>query len=86
MFASLPTSSYVEILTPSVMVRASQVALVVKNLPTNAGDARDEGSILGSGRSPGDGNGHPLQYSCQENPMDRGAWWATVHGDAKSQT
>ena len=52
---------------------------MVKNLPTNAGDARDEGSILGSGRSPGDGNGHPLQYSCQENPMDKGAWWATVH-------
>ena len=52
MFVSLPTSSYVEILTPSVMVWASQVALMVKNLPTDTGDARDEGSILGSGRSP----------------------------------
>ena len=44
------------------------------------------GSIPGLGRSPGEGNGNPLQYSCLENPMDRGAWWATVHGVAKSQT
>ena len=65
---------------------ASQVALVVKNLPANAGDIRDAGSVLGSGRSPGEGDGNPLQYSCLENPMDRGAWWATVHGVAKSQT
>ena len=56
---------------------------VVKNLPTNAGDA---GSIPGSGRSPGKGNGKPLQYSCLENPMDRGAWQAIVRGVAKSQT
>ena len=49
--------------------------LVVKNPPANAGDVRDAGSILGSGRSPGGGHGHPLQYSCLENPMDRGAWW-----------
>ena len=49
----------------------------------NAGDA---GLIPGSGRSPGEGNGNSLQYSCLENPMDRGAWWATVHGVAKSQT
>ena len=49
----------------------------------NAGDL---GSILGSGRSPGEGNGNPLPYSCLENPMDGGAWWATVHGVAKSQT
>ena len=54
---------------------------VVKNLPANAGDA---GSILGLGRSPGEGSGNPLQYSCLENPMDRGAWWATVHGVAMS--
>ena len=47
--------------------------------PANAGDARDMGSIPESGRSPGGGHGNPLQYSCQENPMDRGAWWATVH-------
>ena len=50
---------------------------VVKNLPANTGDA---GSFPGSGRSPGGGNGNPLQYSCQDNPMDRGAWWATVRG------
>ena len=46
----------------------------------------DSGSISGSGRSPGEGNGYPLQYSCLENSIDRGAWWATVHGVAKSQT
>ena len=62
---------------------ASQVALVVKNLPSNAGDVRDMGSIPGLGRSPGGGNGNPLQYSCLENPMDRGAWQATVHRIAK---
>ena len=67
---------------------ASQVALVVKNLPANvnAGDRRDLGSIPGSGRSPGGGHGHPLQYSCLENPMDEGAWQATIHRVAKSQT
>ena len=59
---------------------ASQVALVVKNLPANAGDVRDESSILGLGRSPREGNGNPLQYSCVENPMDKGAWRATVTG------
>ena len=52
----------------------------------SACDAGDPGSIPGSGRSPGEGNGNPLQYSCLENPMDRGARWATVHGVAKSQT
>ena len=59
---------------------------MVKTLPANAGDTRDAGSILGSRRSPGEGNGNPLQYSCLENPMDRGAWWATVDGAAKSRT
>ena len=59
-------------------MRASQVALVVKNPPANAGDAGEEGSIPGSGRSPGEGNGCPLQYSCLENSMGRGAWQATV--------
>ena len=59
---------------------------VVKNLPANAGYTRDAGSIPGSGRSPGEGNGTPLQYSCLGNPMDRGAWQAIVHGVAKSQT
>ena len=67
-----------------VLFWASQVALVVKNLPANAGDARDTGSIPGWGRSLGVGNGNPLQYSCLENPMDREAWWATVRGARKS--
>ena len=58
--------------------------LVVKNLPANAGDIRDVGLIPGSGRSPGGGNGNPLQYSGLGNPMDRGAWWATVNGVTKS--
>ena len=65
---------------------ASQVALVIKNLSTNAGDIRYAGLIPGSGRSPGGGHSNTLQYSCLENPMDRGAWQATVHGVAKSQT
>ena len=55
------------------------MALAVKNPPVNAGDLGDPGSISGSGRSPGGGNGDPLQYSHLENPMDRGAWRATVH-------
>ena len=59
---------------------------VVKNLTTNVGDTGDSGSIPGSGRSPGQRNGNPLQYSCLGNPMDRGDWWATVHGVTKSQT
>ena len=56
---------------------------VVKTLPANAGDLD---SIPGSGRSPGEGNGNPLQYSCLGSPMDRGAWWATVHGVVESDT
>ena len=70
----------------TVNVQASQVALVVKNLPVNAGDVRDAGSIPGSGRSPRGGHSNPLQYSCLENPTYRGAWWATLHGVAKSWT
>jgi len=61
-------------------MKASQVALVVKNPPANAGDLRTAGLIPESGRSPGGGHGNPLQYSCLENPIDRGAWRATVHG------
>ena len=57
---------------------------MVKNLPANAGDIRDMGSIPGLGRSPGEGNGNPLQYSCLENPMDRRAWRAVVHEVAES--
>ena len=65
---------------------ASHVALVVKNPPANAGDLRGTDSILALGRSPGRGHGNPLQYSCLENPMDRGAWQATAHGFKQSQT
>ena len=59
---------------------------MVKNLPSNAGDARDDGSISGSGRSPGGGLGNPLQYSCLKNPMDRGDWQATVYRVTESDT
>ena len=59
---------------------------MVKNPPANAGDIRDTGSILGSGRSPAGGHGNLLQYSCLENPMDRRAWWATGHRVTQSQT
>ena len=59
---------------------------MVKNPPGNVGDARDAGSIPASGRSPQEGNGNPIQYSCLENSMDRGAWRAIVHGVAKSRT
>ena len=59
---------------------------MIKNPPANAGDIRDPGSVAGLGKSPGKGNDSPLQYSCLENPTDRGAWQATVHGVAKSRT
>ena len=62
------------------------MVLVVKNPPANAGDKRDMSLIPGPGRSPGVGNGNPLQYSCLENPMDRGAWQVIVHRVAKIQT
>ena len=65
---------------------ASQVALVVKNPPANAGDVRDPGSIPGSGRFPRGGHGNPLQYSCLANPMDRGSWWAKSIGSQESDT
>ena len=68
------------------MFKDSQVVLVVKNPPANAGDIRDSGLIPGLGRSPGGGNGNPFQYSYLGNSMDRGAWQATVCGVAKSQT
>ena len=70
----------------TVKTWASQVTLVVKILPANAEDARDVGSIPGSGRSLGGGDGDPLHYSCLGNPMDRGTWRATVLGVTKSQT
>ena len=62
------------------------MAQLVKNPPANEGNTGDKGSIPGSGRSPGGGNDIPLQYSCLENPMDRGAWQAAVHEVGKSQT
>ena len=67
-------------------MQASQVPLVVKNPPANAGEARDVCLIPGLGRSLGEGNVNPLQYSCLENAMDRGAWWVIVHGVTKSWT
>ena len=67
-------------------ILASQVILVVKNPPASAGDIRDAGSIPGLGRSPGEGNGNPLQYSCLENPMVRGVWQAIVHRVAELDT
>ena len=62
------------------------MALVVKNPPANAGNLRNSGSIPGSGRFSGEGHGNPLQYSCLEMSMVRGAWWATVHRITKSRT
>ena len=67
-----------------ICIRASQVVLMVKNPPANAGDIRDRGWIPGSARSPEGGNGYPLQCSCLENPMDREAWRAMVHRVSKS--
>ena len=69
-----------------IHMRASQVALGTKNLPANAGDTGDPGSIPGSRRSPWVGNGDSLQYSCLENPVNREAWWAMVHRVTESQT
>ena len=66
-----------------MLIRASQMALVVKNSPANAGEKRDAGLIPGSGRSPGGGNGNQLQCPVQENPMDRGAWQAIVIGSQR---
>ena len=61
-------------------------SLVAQMVKASAYNAEDLGSIPGLGRSPGEGNGNPLQYSCLENPMNRGVWWATVHGVTKSET
>ena len=73
-------------IVPCSSLWVSQVELVLKNPLASAEYARVVGSIPGWGRSLGEGNGNPLQYSCLENPMDRRAWWATVHGAAKSRT
>ena len=69
-----------------MVLLSAQVMLVVKTMQASAGDIRDAVSIPGLGRYPGKGHGNPLQYSCLETPMDRGAWWAIVHGIAKSRT
>ena len=77
-YFSLPKCSY---------IRGFPGGSVVKNPPAKARDnTRDAGLISGWGRAPGEGNGNPFQYSCMENSLDRGAWWATVHGVKKSQT
>ena len=65
---------------------ASQVVLVIKSLPASAGDTKDASSISGLGKSSGEGTSQPVQYFCFENPMDRGAWCATVHGVTKTWT
>ena len=83
---SIPIRSFCISLFPKWAWGASQAALVVKNLPANAGDMRDMGLIPGWGRSPGGGHGNPLQCLCLENPKDRGAWRAAVHRVAESDT
>ena len=75
-----------ELLLKCIDFRASWVALEVKNLTANAGDTGDEGSIPASGRSSGRGHDKSIQYSCPENPINRGAWWATVHRVTKIRT
>ena len=77
----LNTLLYVIFLSSSL-----RMAIVVKNLPANAGDKRDAGLIPGSGRSPGGGHDNPLQHSCLENSKDTVVWWATVHGVAEWDT
>ena len=84
--STTPSSYYAVVIYGDISLpRTSHVGLVVKNLPANAGDIRDGGSIPRSGRSPGGGHDTPLQYSCLENPMDRGAWRATVHRVSKNR-
>ena len=79
-------SHFLKMIQAFILSENIKVALMVKNLLASAGDTGDVGSIPGSGRSRGGGCGNPLQYSCLENPMDRGAWWAMVHRVAKSWT
>ena len=86
MQALIPSSQWPsKVSTVMPFYGASPVAQLVVNPQANAGNARDVGSVPESGRSPGKGNGKPLQYSCLENPVGRGVWRATVHGVAKSQ-
>ena len=71
---------------PTHIKRASQVPLELRNPSANAAETRDTNLIPESQKAPGGGHGNPLQYSCLENPMDRGAWWVTVHGISRNQT
>ena len=84
LYITLISLMYLEFILAYMVWRASKVSLVVKNLPANAEDKRDAGSIPGSGRSPGVGNGNPLQYSCLGNPTGRGDWCAIVFGVTKN--
>ena len=84
--STVPAGFPREPLPPLLCLATMHPGAAAKNPPVKAGDAGDAGSIRGWGRSPGGGNGNPLWYSCLENPMDRGAWQATVRGVAKSQT
>ena len=81
--ARLPSLHHVDTV---IATRYGLMLVVKKNLPPNAGDARDGSSIPGLGKSPGGGHGNPFQYSCLGNPMGRGVWWATVHRVIKSDT
>ena len=83
-FGYIPLGMCCQITVLHIHLRVFRSSSVVKNLPANAGDTGDNGSIPGSERSLGGGNGYSLQYSCLENPMDRGAWQTKVHGVAKS--
>ena len=90
-FKNMPFTAFIKFIEKDKRVfcsfsRASQVAPLVKNLPTNVGDARGMCLIPGLRRSSGVGNGSPLQYLCLENSMHRGAWWAAVHGVTNSWT
>ena len=85
-FSFLSNVSHFLLWTLKLCYALCHVALVVNNPPADAGDLRDMGSIPGSGRAPGEGNGNPLQYSCLESLTDSRTWWAIVHGVSKSWT
>ena len=82
---ALPPTLWIKYTRALINTAMVKILQVVKNPPAKAGELRDAGLIPGSERSPGGEHGNPLQYSCLENPMDRGAWWATVHGVAKAK-
>ena len=84
--STLPRGKLRSIFVDSLVNQVSQMALAVKNPPVSAGDIRGMGLIMWLGISPGGGHSDSVQYSCLENPMDRGEWWAIVHGVTKSWT